>query len=88
MTPLSALETEILMAMTHDGAIRVDNGVILVMRSNLAFRGGDYVRAFRSLRARNFLSWTGHSVAGGELYALSEEGKKAATPVASDSPAS
>lgn len=75
MTPLSDLEVEILRAAFHDGAMRVHEGAIVLLRTNVAFRGVDSVRAFRSLRARNYLKWNGHSVSGGELYGLTEEGR-------------
>ena len=77
MPALSALEREILRAAFHDGAMRVQDGEILFLRSKVVFSGNDYIRAFRSLRARNHLKWNGHSVTGGELYGLTDEGKEA-----------
>jgi len=77
VTPLSDLEIEILRAAFHDGTMRVQEGAILLLRTNITFRGVDSTRAFRSLRARNYLKWNGHSVSGGELYALTEEGRTA-----------
>ncbi len=77
MTPLSDLEFELLRASFHDGAMRVHESAIILLRTNVTFRGVDSTRAFRSLRARNYLKWNGHSVSGGELYALTEEGRTA-----------
>ena len=77
MAALSPLEREILLAAFHDGAMRVQDGAILLLRTNVTFSGGDYVRAFRSLRARSYLKWNGHSVSGGELYGLTDEGREA-----------
>ena len=77
MTPLSKQEADLLQAAFHDGAMRVSEGAIVFLRSNVSFRGVDATRAFRSLRARNFLKWNGHSVSGGELYAITEEGRAA-----------
>lgn len=77
MTPLSADELELLRAAFHDGAMRVHEGTIVFLRSNVTFRGVETTRAFRSLRARNFLKWNGHSVSGGELYAITGAGRTA-----------
>lgn len=77
MTALSDLEIQLLRASFHDGAMRVHEGAIFMLRTSITFRGNDFVRAFRSLRARNYLKWNGHSVAGGELYSLTDEGKDA-----------
>ena len=77
MIPLSDLELELLRAAFHDGAMRVHEGAILMLRSNVTFRGVGSVRAFRSLRARSYLKWNGHSVAGGELYGITDEGRTA-----------
>lgn len=78
-TPLSANEVEILRCAFHDGALRVNEGVIMAIRTNVAFRGNDYTKAFRSLRARDYLKWEGHSVAGGELYNITPHGREAFT---------
>jgi hypothetical protein len=75
--PLSPHEAELLRAAFHDGAMRVHEGAIVFLRTSVTFRGVDSTRAFRSLRARNFLKWNGHSVSGGELYAITEEGRAA-----------
>ncbi len=77
--PLTANEIEILRAAFHDGALRMNEGAILAIRTNIAFRSNDYVRAFRSLRARNYLKWEGHSVSGGELYNITPQGREAYT---------
>ena len=77
MTPLSDLEMELLRAAFHDGAMRVHEGAIVLLRTNVAFRGNDSIRAFRSLRARSYLKWNGHSVSEGELYGITEEGREA-----------
>jgi hypothetical protein len=82
VTPLSNLEVQLLRAAFHDGAMRVDGGAFFMLRTNVTFRGGDFVRAFRSLRARNYLKWNGHSVSGGELYALTDEGREAYRSIA------
>ncbi len=74
---LSLLQHEILQAAFYDGALRVQDGVILAVKSQVGFRGVEYVQGFRSLRARNFLKWSGHSVAGGELYEITDDGRQA-----------
>lgn len=76
VTGLSARELEILQAAFYDGAFRVQDGLILAVKSGVGFRGVEYVQAFRSLRARNCLKWSGHSVAGGELYEITEDGQR------------
>ena len=77
MTPLSRPEIELLRAAFHDGTMRVHEGAILMLRSNITFRGVESVRSFRSRRARNYVKWNDHSVAGGELYGITEEGRAA-----------
>lgn len=74
---LSQLERDVLQAAFYDGAFRVQDGLILAVRSQVGFRGVASVQAFRSLRARNYLKWSGHSVVGGELYEITEDGRKA-----------
>ncbi len=76
-TPLGTEEKEILVAARHDGTMRVSDGAIVMVSTNVVFRGLGYTRAFRSLRARGFIKWLGHSVTGGELYDLTDEGKSA-----------
>ena len=77
MKPVSGLELDLLKAAFHDGAMRVHEGAIFLLRTNVTFRGNDSIRAFRSLRARSYLKWNGHSVSGGELYGITEEGRTA-----------
>ncbi len=77
MSELSSLETEILRAAFHDGALRSQDGGIVAIRTNVAIRGTDAVRALRSLRARGYLEWTGTSVSGGELYRITAQGREA-----------
>jgi hypothetical protein len=77
MIPLSGHERDILQSAFFDGVLLVQDGVVLAEKTNVAFRGTDYVRAFRSLRVRDFLDWKGHRPEGGELYGISETGKAA-----------
>lgn len=75
---MGSLEVEILRTAFHDGALRVADGAIVAIRTNVTVRGTDYVKALRSLRARGYLEWTGTSVSGGELYRITETGRAAA----------
>ena len=77
MTDFSPLQREVLTAAFYDGGFRVHEGLILAVKTNVGFRGVEYVQAFRSLRASNYLKWCGHSVAGGELYEITPEGRAA-----------
>jgi hypothetical protein len=74
---LSPVEHEVLQAAFYDGAFRVQDGLILAVKSQVGFRGVESVQAFRSLLVRNCLKWSGHSVVGGELYEITEDGRKA-----------
>jgi hypothetical protein len=74
---LPPLERDILQAAFYDGAFRVQDGLILAVKSQVGFRGTESVQAFWSLRARNYLKWSGHSVVGGELYEITQEGRMA-----------
>ena len=74
---LPPLQYEVLRAAFYDGAFRVQDNVIVAMKTQVTFRGVEYVQAFRSLRASNYLKWNGHSVTGGELYQITEDGRKA-----------
>ena len=74
---LSPLEHEVLQAAFYDGAFRVEDGLILAVKSQVGFRGVESVQAFRSLRVRNYLKWSGHSVVGGDLYEITEDGRMA-----------
>jgi hypothetical protein len=74
---LSPLEHEVLQAAFYDGAFHVQDGLILAVKSQVGFRGVEAVQAFRSLRVRNYLKWSGHSVVGGELYEITDDGRKA-----------
>lgn len=65
-----------------DGTIKVHNGSIIAVKTHVAFSGLDYVRAFRSLRAQAWFSWSGHDPAGGETYDLTETGRQEAEKIA------
>ena len=74
---LSSSQYEVLQAAYHDVALRVQDGQILAVSSKVGLRGLEYVQAFRFLHVRDYLKWTGHSVTGGELYQITEGGRRA-----------
>jgi hypothetical protein len=78
MPDISSQEKEILKTAFFDGRVRVNNGAIIAIRTNVALSGLDYVKAFRSLRAQAWFNWAGHSPEGGELYDLSDSGRQEA----------
>jgi hypothetical protein len=79
MSELSSAEKDILKAARFDGRFLLKDGAVVMIRTNVAFRGVEYQKAIKSLRGRGYLKWIAHDVEGGEIYDLTENGRAAST---------